>query len=317
MMKPTSTPSFHQRTLAHEIHCEGIGLHTGKQVRLVFKPAPENYGITFRRSDLPDSREIPANTKYVVDTAMATTLGRDGYRISTVEHCCAALHAMGIDNLRVEVDAPEIPVFDGSALPFVRMIQKVGIEEQRAMKEFLVIKKQVTVEENGKRASLSRASSFTLRCRIDFKHPLISNQDIKIECDTFNFIREIACARTFGFLKDIEMLKKAGLAKGGSVDNAIVVDGFNVINPEGLRFADEFVRHKALDAVGDVFMFGRPVIGHLDLFKSGHALNHLLVEKVLSDRSNYEIVRATPAAMARIETLPGFIAPREMLVVGC
>lgn len=313
MMKRTKDLSLRQRTLANEVRCEGIGLHTGKQVHLVFRPAPENYGITYRRSDIPESSEIPARSKFVVDTALATTLGRDGYRISTVEHLSAALHAMGIDNLRIEVDAPEIPVFDGSALPFVRMIQKVGILEQRAMKDFLVIRKTVKVEDNGKTAVLSPANTFSLRCRIDFKHPLISNQAIDLECDSYNFCREIACARTFGFLKDIEMLKKSGLARGGSVENAIVVDGFNVLNPDGLRFADEFVRHKALDAVGDFYMFGHPLIGRLDLFKSGHALNHLLVEKVLSDPSNYEVVRATPAEMIRIESLPAFIPTVESL----
>jgi UDP-3-0-acyl N-acetylglucosamine deacetylase len=313
-MQKNNTESLRQRTLADEISAEGIGLHTGRQVHLTFKPAPENYGITFRRTDIPGSREIPALSKFVVDTSLATTLGRDGIRVSTVEHCCAAIHAMGIDNLRVEVDAPEIPIFDGSALPFVRMIQRVGVAVQRAMKEFIVIRRPVAVGDNGKSARLSPSNSFGMRCRIDFKHPLISNQVIDIKCNAFNFCREIACARTFGFLKDIEMLKNAGLAKGGSVENAIVVDGFSILNPDGLRFADEFVRHKALDAVGDVLMLGHPLIGHLDLDKSGHALNHALVEKVLSDPSCYEVIRATPAEMARIETtLPAFKAA-EVLV---
>lgn len=313
-MKIKNMESLRQRTLADEISAEGIGLHTGRQVHLTFKPAPENYGITFRRTDIPGSREIPALSKFVVDTSLATTLGRDGIRVSTVEHCCAAIHAMGIDNLRVEVDAPEIPIFDGSALPFVRMIQRVGVAVQRAMKEFIVIRRPVAVGDKDKSARLSPANRFGMRCRIDFNHPLISNQVIDINCNAFNFCREIACARTFGFLKDIEMLKNAGLAKGGSVENAIVVDGFSILNPDGLRFADEFVRHKALDAVGDILMLGHPLIGHLELNKSGHALNHVLVEKVLSDPSCYEVIRATPAEMARIETtLPAFKAA-EVLV---
>ncbi|MDR0967132.1 MAG: UDP-3-O-acyl-N-acetylglucosamine deacetylase [Myxococcales bacterium] len=313
MMKMRDMESFRQRTLAKEIGCEGIGLHTGKQVRLTFKPAPENYGITFRRTDLPDSREIPARAQYVVDTALATTLGRDGVRVSTVEHCCAALHAMGIDNLRVEVDAPEIPIFDGSAQPFVRLIQEAGIAVQRAMKSFIVIRRPVRVGDGNKSAELSPANGFSLRCHIDFRHPLISNQEIGLDCSAANFCREIASARTFGFLKDIEALKNAGLAKGGSVNNAIVVDGFSILNPEGLRFADEFVRHKALDAVGDLFLLGRPLIGHLSIDKSGHALNHQLAMRVLSDPHCYEIVSATPSEMARIEaTLPAF-TPAEAL----
>lgn len=313
MMKTKNMNLYRQRTLANEIACEGIGLHTGQKVRLAFKPAPENYGITFRRVDLPESREIPARAPFVVDTALATTLGRDGVRVSTVEHCCAALHAMGIDNLRVEVDAPEIPVFDGSALPFVRLVQDAGIALQRAMKEFIVIRRPVRVGDGFKSAELAPANSFSVRCRIDFRHPLISNQEIDIECSAANFCREIACARTFGFLKDIEALKSAGLARGGSVDNAIVVDGFSILNPDGLRFADEFVRHKALDAIGDLFLLGHPLLGHLRTDKSGHALNHQLAMRVLADPTSYEVIRATPGEMARIEaTLPAF-APAEVL----
>ena len=313
MTKTKKMESFRQRTLANEIECAGIGLHTGQRVHLTFKPAPENYGITFRRIDLPGSREIPARAQYVVDTALATTLGRDGVRVGTVEHCCAALHAMGIDNLRVEVDAPEIPVFDGSALPFVRLIQTAGIALQRAMKEFIVIRRPVRVGDGFKTAALTPASGFSLHCNIDFRHPLISNQEIDLECSAQNFCREIACARTFGFLKDIEALKSAGLAKGGSIENAIVVDGFSILNPDGLRFADEFVRHKALDAVGDLFLLGHPLIGHLDADKSGHALNHELVMRVLSDPRCYEVIRATPGEMARIEaSLPAFNAAEAL-----
>lgn len=312
-MSTKNMESYRQRTLANEIGCEGIGLHTGQKVHLTFKPAPENYGVTFRRIDLPDSREIPARAQYVVDTALATTLGRDEARVSTVEHCCAALHAMGIDNLRIEVDGPEIPIFDGSALPFVRLVQKAGIALQRAMKAFIVIRRPIRVGDGFKAAELSPANSFSLHFSIDFRHPLISNQELDIDCSASNFCREIACARTFGFLKDIELLKSAGLAKGGSVDNAIVVDGFSILNPDGLRFADEFVRHKALDAVGDLFLLGHPLIGHLKADKSGHALNHQLVTRVLSDPLSYEIVRATPGEMARIEaTLPAF-TPAEVL----
>ena len=313
MMKMRRKDLYRQRTLANEISCEGVGLHTGKRVRLTFKPAPENYGITFRRVDLPDSRDIPARAQFVVDTALATTLGRDGVRVSTVEHCCAALHAMGIDNLRIEVDAPEIPIFDGSALPFVRLIQEAGVVLQRAMKEFIVIRRPVQVGDGFKSAALTPANSFSIHCSIDFRHPLISNQLMELECSSANFCREIACARTFGFLKDIEALKSAGLAKGGSIENAIVVDGFSILNPEGLRFADEFVRHKTLDAIGDLFLLGRPLIGHLRADKSGHALNHQLTMRVLSDPTCYEVIRATPGEMARIEaTLPTFAAAAAM-----
>ncbi|MBI5549315.1 MAG: UDP-3-O-acyl-N-acetylglucosamine deacetylase [Deltaproteobacteria bacterium] len=290
-----------QRTIAEEASCSGIGLHTGALVTVTLKPAPENHGVTFRRTDVPGAREIPARAEHVVDTSLATTLGRDGLRIGTVEHLCSALSGMGIDNLRIEVDGPEIPILDGSAAPFVYLLRDAGIVEQRKHKRFLVIRRPVAVREGDKVASFSPAPQFTVSSTIDFKHPLISDQSYRLAFSAGAFQREIARARTFGFLRDVEALKRAGLARGGSLENAIVVDDFSILNPDGLRFPDEFVRHKILDALGDVFLFGMPVIGHLRAQKSGHALNHRLVGRVLSDSANYQVIAATPREVERLD----------------
>ncbi|HCF57281.1 MAG TPA: UDP-3-O-[3-hydroxymyristoyl] N-acetylglucosamine deacetylase [Myxococcales bacterium] len=290
-----------QRTIESEVRCSGVGLHTGAPVRLTLKPAPENHGVTFRRTDVPGSREIPARAKYVVDTALATSLGRDGVRVGTVEHLCATLCGLGIDNLRVELDGPEVPIMDGSAAPFAFLVRSAGIVPQQRMKKFLVIRRKVAVRNGDKEASLAPAGQFTVSCNIDFKHPLISDQSFRFAFSDRTFHREVARARTFGFVRDIEALKRAGLARGGSLDNAIVVDDFSILNPDGLRFPNEFVRHKVLDAVGDLFLFGMPVIGHLNAHKSGHALNHKLVTRVLSDPSCYEEITATPKEIERLE----------------
>jgi len=237
----------------------------------------------------------------VVDTSMATTLAKDGVKVGTVEHLLAALAGLGIDNVRVEVDGPEVPVMDGSAAHFVQMVHSAGVRELDEKRGYLVIKKPVTVVDGDKEATLAPARRFSVSCTIDFKHPVISSQSFDMEMSDRSFSGEISRARTFGFLRDVEMLKKLGLARGGSLENAIVVDDSSILNPDGLRFPDEFVRHKILDCIGDVSLFGRPIIGHLKAFKTGHALNHKLVLKVLSDPSCYEIVQGGPVEPERAE----------------
>jgi len=248
--------------------------------------------VVFVRTDLGGPIAIPARAEHVVDTALATTLGRSGAKVGTVEHILAALSGLGVDNARIELDGPEVPIMDGSAAPFAYLIRTAGIRIQNEPKSFLVIRKPVSVVEGDKEASLRPSSRFKIDCTIDFRHPLISNQSFAMEFSDRVFTREVARARTFGFLRDVEMLQKVGLAKGGSLDNAIVVDEFAILNPDGLRFPDEFVRHKVLDAMGDLALFGYPVIGHLSVVKAGHALHHRLLLKVLEDASQYVVVRA-------------------------
>ena len=296
-----------QRTIDSEVHCSGVGLHSGKPVTLVLRPAPENHGVTFLRTDVPSMKPIPARAEFVVDTSLATSLGRDGVRIGTVEHLCAALCGLGIDNLKVEVDGPEVPIMDGSAAPFSYLLKSAGIRTQKAPKKFLVIRKKVSVREGDKVATLTPSQQFRVSCTIDFKHPLISDQSFEMEFSDRAFHREISRARTFGFLRDVEALKRAGLARGGSLENAIVVDDFSILNPDGLRFPDEFVRHKILDSMGDLFLFGMPVIGHLNASKAGHALNHKLVTQVLADPRCHEVITATTKELERLDLkLPSF-----------
>lgn len=305
--------SFHQRTLQRTASIEGVGLHSGQAVTLRLVPAPADHGLVFVRTDLPERPSIPVRSENVVDTSLATTLGVGAARVATVEHLLAALSGLGIDNLRIELDGPEVPIVDGSAEPFARLISEVGIRTQDAFKEFLVIKRQVTVTDGDKHATFSPARRFRIDCTIDFKHPLITDQQFTLEFSGHSFVREVARARTFGFLRDVDRLRQMGLARGGSLDNAVVVDDFSILNPEGLRFPDEFVRHKLLDALGDVALLGRPVIGAMTAHKTGHALNQRLVAKVLSDASNYEVVRAgnreLSNASLEVTDLAGVLAP--------
>lgn len=276
-------------------------------------PAPADHGIVFIRTDLPGKPAISAHAANVVDTALATTLGANGVRVGTVEHLLAALAGLGIDNARIELDGPEVPIMDGSAAPFAGLVAQSGFRDQQAAKSFVVIRKVVTVREGDKFATLAPSNRLKVDCTIDFKHPLISDQSYSLEFSDRTFSKEVSRARTFGFLRDVEQLKKAGLAKGGSLENAIVVDEFSILNPEGLRFPDEFVRHKLLDALGDISLLGKPVVGHLTVFKSGHALNYRLVKQVLSDASNYEVVRARARDVRQLDLemadLSGVLAP--------
>ncbi|HLT29173.1 MAG TPA: UDP-3-O-acyl-N-acetylglucosamine deacetylase [Myxococcaceae bacterium] len=283
---------WNQRTLATPVGCEGVGLHTGQPVRLRVLPAPVDTGIIFVRTDHSPAVTVPAKSEYVVDTALATSLGRDGARVGTVEHLLSALAGLGIDNARVELDAPEVPILDGSAAPFVTMLTEGGVRLQDAARQMLVIQRAVTVRDGDKVATLAPSDRLRIRATIDFQHPLISDQCIDIALDDGAYLSDISRARTFGFLRDVERLKAAGLARGGSLENAIVVDDFSILNPDGLRFPDEFVRHKVLDAIGDLALLGYPVVGRLEAHKTGHALHHRLVQEVLSDPANYQVVRA-------------------------
>ena len=307
------TQSLNQRTLKGPVTCAGVGLHTGAKVTMQLLPSRPDTGIVLVRTDLPGKPALKAVAANVIDTALATNLGTAKFRIQTVEHVLAAFAGLGIDNVRIELDGPEVPIMDGSAAPFAALIVEAGVREQDVPKSFMVIKKAVTVKDGDKHATLAPGRGFRVDCTIDFQHPLISDQTVSLKFSDRTFMREVSGARTFGFLRDVEKLKAMGLAQGGSLDNAIVVDDFSILNPEGLRFPDEFVRHKVLDAVGDVSLLGLPVVGHLTAYKSGHALNHKLVTKVLSEKAHYAVVRARARDVAhydlRLDELEESLAP--------
>jgi UDP-3-O-[3-hydroxymyristoyl] N-acetylglucosamine deacetylase len=286
--------NWKQRTVAKRVGVTGVGLHSGKAASLSLAPAAPDSGITFVRMDL--GVEIPARADLVVDTLLSTSLGVGAARVATVEHVLAALSGLGIDNCRVEVDGPEIPILDGSAAPFVFLVREAGVERQRAGKRFLVIDQPVEVREGDKLARLDPASEMSVRFTVDFDHPLVTDQTFEFHFSDGRFAREVAPARTFCFLRDIEYMKSKGLAQGGSLDNAIVIDEFSILNPEGLRFPDEFARHKVLDAIGDLSLIGMPVIGAFTARKSGHAMNQGLVRKVLAAPASHRVVRVTGEA---------------------
>ncbi len=304
---------FRQRTFKQRASISGIGLHSGENVRLTLAPAPVDNGILFVRNGL----EIPALAEFVVDTNMNTSLGRGAVRIGTVEHLLSALAGCGIDNALLEVEGPEIPIADGSAEPFVALVREAGIHEQRAPRRYLMVRKSVSVSEGDKLARLAPArGKFAVNYTIDFSHPLITDQSLRLEVNERSFQKDIARARTFGFKRDVERLHRAGLARGGSLANAVVVDDFNILNPEGLRFPDEFVRHKILDALGDLSLLGMPVIGQLTAVKSGHSLNQQLVRKVLLETDACEVVqpRAADELHALQESLLPVLALEEQVV---
>ena len=286
--------SWNQRTVARRVSCTGVGLHSGAPVQLTLAPAPADAGVTFVRMDL--GVEVPARHDLVVDTRLSTSIAVGQARVSTIEHVMAALHGMGIDNCRVEVDGPEIPILDGSAAPFVCLVLEAGVKELKAARKYVMITAPVEVRDGDKLARLEPADAFSVRFTADFGHPLITNQGFEVTVNDRTFEREVARARTFCFRKDIELMQKNGLAKGGSLENAIVVDDFSILNPEGLRYPDEFARHKVLDAIGDLALLGRPVLGTLTAVKSGHALNQALVRKVLADPTCHRVVALSPEA---------------------
>ncbi|MFU8797514.1 MAG: UDP-3-O-acyl-N-acetylglucosamine deacetylase [Gammaproteobacteria bacterium] len=280
-----------QRTLANPISLMGNTLHAGTPVTLSFKPAPANAGLVFRRSDL-GFKEIPALAGYVTETALSTTLGKDGISVSTVEHLLAALAGFGIDNLFIDLNGPEVPIMDGSAGPFVFLIQSAGIKEQAIAKQFIRIKKKIIVSDGDKMASLEPYEGFRVEFRIEFDHPIFKNtpQHAVLDFSSASFVKTVSRARTFGFMSQLEQLRALNLAQGASLDNAIVVDDFRILNEDGLRYEDEFVKHKILDAIGDLYLLGHGLIGAFDGYKSGHALNNKLLRTLLADSSAWEYV---------------------------
>lgn len=307
-MKPTTHPIV-QQTLAAPVETIGIGLHSGRKVRLRLLPAPVDSGVVFRRVDLDATRDISTAAHHVIDTRMATTLAHPqdySLRVLTIEHLMSALAGLGVDNVVVEVNAPEIPIMDGSATSFVYLISSVGLVTQTALRRFVRIKQPVEIKDGDKWARLEPYFGFKTQFDIEFDHPAIdeTGTHCAVEFEGEVFVRQISRARTFGFIQDVEALRGLGLAQGGNLANAIVLDEYKILNPEGLRYADEFVRHKILDAIGDLYVIGHPILAAYSAFKSGHALNNQLLRAVLADESNYEMVSFddahTAPAFARI-----------------
>jgi len=294
-----------QRTLKNLIRATGVGLHTGEKVYLTLRPAAPDVGIVFRRVDLPDVVEIRADPYAVGDTRLASCLEKDGVRISTVEHLMSAMAGLGIDNAYVDLTAPELPIMDGSAGPFVFLIQAAGIEEQKAPKRFIRVLQRVEVIEGDKRVQFDPYPGFKLELSIDFGHPVLerSRQVARVDFATTSYIKEVSRARTFGFMQDVEAMRSQGLALGGSLDNAIVMDEYRVLNTDGLRYENEFVMHKVLDAIGDLYLLGHPLIGAFSGHKSGHALNNQLLRRLLDMPDAWEYV-----TFERSEDAPPFLA---------
>ena len=281
-----------QRTLKNAIRATGVGLHSGNKVFMTLRPAAVDTGIVFCRTDLPAPNEVRATAHNVGDTLLSSTLIQDGIRVATVEHLLSALAGLGIDNAYIDLSAPEVPIMDGSAGPFVFLLQSAGIEEQSAAKRFVRVKRTVTVKDGDKWARFEPFDGFKVGFSIDFKHPAFPANLSKAEIDfsTTSFVKEVSRARTFGFMKDIEMLRERNLALGGSMDNAIVLDDYRVLNQDGLRYEDEFVKHKILDAIGDLYLLGHSLVGAFYGYKSGHQMNNLLVRALLADQTAWEEV---------------------------
>ena len=281
-----------QRTLKNVIRATGVGLHTGRKVFLTLRPAPADTGIVFRRDDLKPAVEIVARAENVGDTSLSTSLVKDNVRISTVEHLLSAFAGLGIDNAYVDLSASEVPIMDGSAGPFVFLIQSAGVEEQNKPKKYLRIKRQISVRDGDKWARFEPFNGFKVSFAIEFDHPFFHQRSKHAEIDfsTTSFVKEVARARTFGFMKDVELLREQNLALGGSLDNAVVVDDYRVLNEDGLRYEDEFVKHKILDAIGDLYLLGHSLIGAFHGYKSGHELNNRLLRKILATKDAFELV---------------------------
>lgn len=298
-----------QRTLKNVIRATGVGLHTGEKVYLTLRPAPSDTGIVFRRTDLKEPLEIRACPENVTDTRLSTTLECDGVRVSTVEHLMSAFAGMGIDNAYVELTAPEVPIMDGSAGPFVFLIQSAGIAEQSAPKRFIRIKQRIQLTDGDKWAAFEPFEGFKVSFAIDFDHPMFRNstQNTSVDFSTTSFVKEVSRARTFGFMADLESLRQSGLARGGGVDNAIVLDDYRILNDDGLRYEDEFVKHKVLDAIGDLYLLGHPLIGAFNAYKSGHSLNNRLLRQLVATRDAWELMTYTDneeAPISFIRTVP-------------
>ena len=298
-----------QRTLKNVIRATGVGLHTGEKVYLTLRPAPSDTGIIFRRIDLPEPVEIRACPENVSDTRLSTTLECNGARVSTVEHLMSAFAGLGIDNAYVDLTAAEVPIMDGSAGPFVFLVQSAGIAEQSAPKRFMRIKKKIRLEEGDKWACFEPFEGFKVSFTIEFNHPTFRNstQNASVDFSTTSFVREVSRARTFGFMGDLEALRAAGLARGGGLDNAIVLDEYRILNDDGLRYEDEFVKHKVLDAIGDLYLLGHPLIGAFSAHKSGHSLNNRLLRELVMNQEAWELITYNEndeAPIAFVRTVP-------------
>jgi UDP-3-O-[3-hydroxymyristoyl] N-acetylglucosamine deacetylase len=281
-----------QRTLRTTIHATGVGLHSGEKVYMTLRPAAENTGIVFHRVDLEESVDIPADPILVTETMLGTTLTKGNAKVATVEHLMSALAGLGIDNIHIDLSAPEVPIMDGSAGPFVFLLQSAGIEEQNAAKKFIRIKKTIRVEDGDKWAELIPFNGFKVNFEIYFNHPVFNklSQQATIDFSSSSFLKEVSRARTFCFLRDVEALRERNLTLGGSMDNAIVLDDYRILNEDGLRYANEFVIHKILDAIGDAYLLGHGLIGELRAYKSGHDLNNKLFRAMLEDKTAWEEV---------------------------
>ncbi len=281
-----------QRTIKTAIRATGVGLHSGRKVYMTLRPAAENSGITFRRVDLDEPVDIPADPRLVGETMLGTTLIKDGVKVATVEHLMSALAGLGIDNLNVDLSAPEVPIMDGSAGPYIFLLQSAGIEEQNAAKKFIRIRKKIRVEDGDKWAELTPFNGFKVNFEIAFNHPVFNklSRHASIDFSSTSFLKEVSRARTFCFLRDVETLRARNLTLGGSMDNAIVLDDYRILNEDGLRYANEFVIHKILDAIGDIYLLGHSLIGEYSAFKSGHDLNNKLLRALLDNESAWEEV---------------------------
>jgi len=281
-----------QRTLKNVIRATGVGLHTGQKIRLTLSPAPVDHGIVFRRVDLDPAVEIVAHAHQVGDTTLSTSLGTGDVRVSTVEHLLSAMAGIGIDNAIIDVDGPEVPLMDGSAGPFVFLLQSAGIRDQNAPKKFIRILREIEVRDGDKVASFSPFNGFKVAFSIDFDHPVFLDKPLQAEIDfsTTSYVKEVSRARTFGFVHEFEYMRSRGLARGASVDNAIAVDEFSILNRDGLRYEDEFVKHKILDAIGDLYLLGNSLIGEFRAHKSGHALNNILLRELITNEDAWEVV---------------------------
>ncbi len=293
-----------QRTLKNMVRATGVGLHTGTKVYMTLRPAAANTGIVFRRTDLTPPVEIKGEPYAVGDTRLSSSLEKRGAKIATVEHLMSALAGLGIDNAYVDLTAPEVPIMDGSAGPFVFLLQSAGIEEQGAPKKFIRILKPVEVRDGDKWARFEPHHGYKLTMSIDFAHPVFdkSRQSVTVDFSSTSYIKEVSRARTFGFMQDVETMRSQGLALGGSLDNAIVMDEYRVLNSDGLRYEDEFVKHKVLDAIGDLYLLGHPLIGAFTAYKTGHALNNRLLRRLVEDKPSWELV-----SFERPEDAPAFL----------
>jgi UDP-3-O-[3-hydroxymyristoyl] N-acetylglucosamine deacetylase len=299
-----------QRTLKTTIRATGVGLHTGEKVYMTLRPAAANAGITFRRIDLEEPVDIKADPRLVGDTMLGTTLVKDNVKVATVEHLMSALAGLGIDNLNIDLSAPEVPIMDGSAGPFVFLLQSAGIEEQNAAKKFIRIKKKIRVEDGDKWAELRPFNGFKVNFEVYFNHPVFNklSQQATIDFSSTSFLKEVSRARTFCFLRDIEGLRERNLTLGGSMDNAIVLDDYRILNEDGLRYSNEFVIHKILDAIGDAYLLGHGLIGEMRAYKSGHDLNNKLLRAMLENEAAWEEVTFEDSKKAPISYATPFYA---------